>query len=500
MVRVAPLVVGKQTRKQKRAMNRRADELRKQYRQEQAEKRRQVKEAEKTIWAGDYLPASGEWGDRTGRNPVPINVHTNRYTTKTLQVQYPFFAEEGLGPGGILIGRNVISSTSFSFDPFELYRRRVLSNTNMAVLGKAGSAKSSLMKTFALRAWCFGQRTFIPGDVKGEWSKVVRSVGGNVISIGGSSRARLNPLDAGTRPERDEDGQILDDEQWARTVKSQRTRLVAALTSSLMNRDLNQDEQTALDAALEATAARGGTPILPTVVDELFDPSGVVPLPRGPRNKDELITMGHEVALALQRLVRGDLAGLFDGPSTVRFDPAAPMMSVNLKAFAVQDPALPLIMTCTSTWLEAALRGATSLGQRYIIYDEAHRLLALPGLASRMRDQFKLTRAWGTANVLVLHRLSDLEAIGDAGSAARAIAQGLLADTSTKIIYRQEPEELDALRETFRMSDVAANYVSMLNIGVGLWMVDRQLFMVEHQRTPWEAELTDTDEAMGGRP
>jgi len=117
-----------------------------------------------------------------------------------------------------------------------------------------------------------------------------------------------------------------------------------------------------------------------------------------------------------------------------------------------------------------------------------------------MRDQFKLTRAWGTANVLVLHRLSDLEAIGDAGSAARAIAQGLLADTSTKIIYRQEPEELDALRETFRMSDVAANYVSMLNIGVGLWMVDRQLFMVEHQRTPWEAELTDTDEAMGGRP
>ena len=236
------------------------------------------------------------------------------------------------------------------------------------------------------------------------------------------------------------------------------------------------------------------------MVDELFDPSGVVPLPRGPRNKDELITMGHEVALALQRLVRGDLAGLFDGPSTVRFDPAAPMMSVNLKAFAVQDPALPLIMTCTSTWLEAALRGATSLGQRYIIYDEAHRLLALPGLASRMRDQFKLTRAWGTANVLVLHRLSDLEAIGDAGSAARAIAQGLLADTSTKIIYRQEPEELDALRETFRMSDVAANYVSMLNIGVGLWMVDRQLFMVEHQRTPWEAELTDTDEAMGGRP
>ena len=139
-MRIAPLVVGKQTRRQKRDMNRRAGQLRKQHRREEAEQRRLAKEAEKTIWAGDYLPASGEWGDRTGRNPVPINLHTNRYTTKTLRTQYPFFAEEGLGPNGILIGRNVISSTSFSFDPFELYRRRVLSNTNMAVLGKVGSS------------------------------------------------------------------------------------------------------------------------------------------------------------------------------------------------------------------------------------------------------------------------------------------------------------------------------------------------------------------------
>ena len=56
-MRIAPLVVGKQTRRQKRDMNRRAGQLRKQHRREEAEQRRLAKEAEKTIWAGDYLPA-----------------------------------------------------------------------------------------------------------------------------------------------------------------------------------------------------------------------------------------------------------------------------------------------------------------------------------------------------------------------------------------------------------------------------------------------------------
>ena len=35
---------------------------------------------------------------------------------------------------------------------------------------------------------------------------------------------------------------------------------------------------------------------------------------------------GRLVGHALRRLVAGDLAGLFDGPSTVRFDPSLPMV------------------------------------------------------------------------------------------------------------------------------------------------------------------------------
>ena len=56
-----------------------------------------------------------------------------------------------------------------------------------------------------------------------------------------------------------------------------------------------------------------------------------------------------------------------------------------------------------------------------------------------MQSQWKLSRALGIANLMIIHRLSDLEAVGNADSEARALALGLLADCSTKIIYQQSP-------------------------------------------------------------
>ena len=76
-----------------------------------------------------------------------------------------------------------------------------------------------------------------------------------------------------------------------------------------------------------------------------------------------------------------------------------------------------------------------------MIYDEAWRLIAQPSLLARMQSQWKLSRALGIANLMVIHRLSDLDAVGDANSEVRNLALGLLADCSTKIVYAQETGE-----------------------------------------------------------
>lgn len=81
-------------------------------------------------------------------------------------------------------------------------------------------------------------------------------------------------------------------------------------------------------------------------------------------------------------------------------------------------------------------------GRRWVIYDEAWRVMRHLALLERMQAQWKLSRGLGIANLMVIHRLSDLLTAGDAGSRGRALAEGLLADCSTRIIYRQEADQL----------------------------------------------------------
>ena len=496
--RVESLVVGEETRTQRRRRVEAENRLRRQLAAQQREEDRRARLRTRALWEGDYLPRLGERGPRTGRQLREARVPSLRTTTKVLRTAYPFLAEEGLGHDGIVIGPNVLGNSTFCFDPFTFYSRGVLSNPNITLAGVIGSAKSALMKCLALRGVAFGYRTFVPGDVKGEWTKVAEAVGGSVISVSGATRQRLNPLDEGRRPACNEDGEPVDDEAWRAMVRSQRLRLLRALVRTLMGGPLNEEDELALSQALDRAVARSSTPVLSTVVDELLVPSPGGPVPRGVRDSDELARMGRRTGLYMQRMIEGDLKGMLDGPSTVRFDPAAPMTSVNLKGIGEGDERLPLLMTCTQTWMEAALRGA-DLGRRFMIYEEAHRIIAAPGLLSRMNDQWKLARAWGICNVLILHRLSDSDAAGAAGSRERALAEGLIADTGTRIVYRQEADQLARTAERLGLNDTMTDCVSELRPGVGLWMVGKGRYLVAHHRSDWEVALTDTDEAMGGR-
>jgi hypothetical protein len=101
---------------------------------------------------------------------------------------------------------------------------------------------------------------------------------------------------------------------------------------------------------------------------------------------------GRELAHALRRLVRGELPGMVDGPSTTVLDPAAAMVVLDLSGLGSNDDALACAMTCASAWLEAALGhgiSATS-GQRRIVYDEAWRLMRSLPLVRRTQARWKL--------------------------------------------------------------------------------------------------------------
>ena len=419
------------------------------------------------------LPALGPPGPEALRALRHLRLPTHRATSNVLAGAYPFLAEAGLGSEGVYVGQDVWSGGGFCFDPWELYRQGVLTNPNCVLAGVVGKGKSCLAKSLATRSIAFGRRVYVPGDPKGEWSIVARAVGGAAIELGGGSANRLNPLDPGPRPA------DLTGEAWAQLVHTRRRVLLGSLTESALGRPLASVEHTAVDAALHEAVSRADVPTLPAVVDALLSPAASVP----GATREQLERDGRDVGHALRRLVKGDLARLFDGPSTVVFDPFLPMVSLDLSQIQGSDQLMAMVMTCASSWMEATLSDARS-GQRWVIYDEAWRLLRQPVLLARMQSQWKLSRGLGIANLLIIHRLSDLDAAGDESSQSRALARGLLGDCSTKIIYQQEASEAGRTARELGLTSAELQQLPELQGAEGLWRVGQRSFIVRHIATP----------------
>jgi hypothetical protein len=119
------------------------------------------------------------------------------------------------------------------------------------------------------------------------------------------------------------------------------------------------------------------------------------------------------------------------------------------------------------------------------------------GVARWLQSSWKLSRALGVSNIAVLHRLSDLRSVGTAGSEQVTLAEGLLADSETRVVYAQSPGEVARTGELLGLSETEGELVTQLRRGTALWKVGRRSFLVEHRLGRHELPIVDTDAAMG---
>ncbi len=91
-----------------------------------------------------------------------------------------------------------------------------------------------------------------------------------------------------------------------------------------------------------------------------------------------------------------------------------------------------------------------------MVVDEAWAILSNLGVARWLQASWKLSRALGVANMAVLHRLSDLRAVGAEGSEQVDLAEGLLADSETRVVYAQSPGEVARTAELLGLTDTEA--------------------------------------------
>jgi hypothetical protein len=415
-------------------------------------------------------------------------------TTRHLCAAYPLVAEAGLGHEGVLIGRDVLGG-SFVYDPFALYRSGVVTNPNMVVFGQIGRGKSSFVKSYLWRQAVFGRSAWVI-DPKGEYGPLCEALGVTPVALRPGGPVRLNPLDTG--PDRPSTIGSNGEKGTQDGAAVRRTALTASLAVSCLGRDLLPRERAAIDAALLAADATARSlswpaPTLPQVVDALLEP-GADAASALRTTRAQLVEDGRDVALELRRLVHGDLRGMFDGPTTdgVRLD--GPLVVLDLSA-VYHSPALGILMACAAAWLQSAVE-TRHRNRILLVVDEAWAILGNLGVARWLQSSWKLSRAMGVANIAVLHRLSDLASVGAAGSEQVHLAEGLLADSETRVVYAQSPGEVARSGALLGLTDTEADLVSTLQRGTALWKVGRRSFLVEHRLARGEQWLVDTDRAM----
>jgi hypothetical protein len=423
-------------------------------------------------------------------------VPAHQITTRHLGAAYPFIAEAGLGQRGVVIGDDLLGG-SFVFDPFELYAQGVVSNPNMVVFGQIGRGKSAFVKTFLWRQAVFGRKAWVV-DPKGEYGDLAAAWGVRPVTLRPSGAIRLNPLDPGPEHE----GGVVD---GAGSTARRQMELLTSLASACLGRNLMPRERAALGVALVCATERSPVPTVPLVVEALLvpTPSSAASLRTDLRT---LLEDGRDVALELRRLVHGDLAGMFDGPTTPGLDLSAPLVVLDLSAL-YNSAALGILMACATAWLQAALartsaaNGGTerTSGQIFLVVDEAWAILSNLGVARWLQSSWKLSRAFGVSNVAVLHRVSDLQSVGASDSEQVALAHGLLADSETRVVYAQSPGELAAASELLSLSSTESELLPQLRRGVALWKVGQRSFLVQHRMSRMEHLLVNTDHAMMGR-
>jgi type IV secretory pathway VirB4 component len=333
----------------------------------------------------------------------------HRATTAVAQAIYPFVAEGGLSRRGVYIGRDLYGG-SFVFDPFVLYEARLCTNPNMLVIGDVGSGKSSLIKTYLFRQSLFGRCIWV-ADPKGEYAPLAAAIDGVDLALAPGGDVRVNPLASGLSEET-------------------RLLLLRAITITALGRSLLPEEDAALRESLrDLDQDAASTATLATVVARLLRPSPTM-AERLATHPERLGEATRSAALALQRLIEGDLHGMLDGAELYAdFDLNSDAVVLDLSAF-YESTALGVVMGCAAAWQRAAVdrrhADADREGRRspkfISVFDEAWRVLAIPGIAEWLQDSFKRARSYGVQNIVVMHRLSDLAAVGATGS--REVAPG----------------------------------------------------------------------------
>lgn len=461
-----------------------------------AERRAALPQKTKQRAQSETLPISAR--GKHGWSPA-IPWHSASFPT--VGVLDPFVADSGGRTRGPVVGLSDLTGSLFRYDAWTPYDQGLATSVNGLVAGMMGGGKSMFLKTWAVRE-CrppYNRRIIIEGDPKGEWSAVARTVGGQVVAVGGGQY--MNLLDAGSKP--------------------------VSMTPSAWRADVLQRQLSALMGVFEAldVGSRPGQVVqqlLTTLLAQQYDAGWqttildiYTALLEGwaRKNAERLSAMmsptdveeaSRAVVRILNPLVNGGLAHAFERASTVRINPKSPMTVFDTGSAGAgsgnRTSQRKMLYTAAMNSAVERLCASRDGEHRIVIAEEGYQLLQIPQLVDSWESRMRLSGDLKTSNWLLVHEIGDIDKYTNQGSANRETVQGILTLSTTQVLFRQSEASLGALPKYLPgLTDREIRQLQGLPIHGALWRVgDTVRDVVTARMTPEEYKLFDTSAGRRG--
>lgn len=348
-------------------------------------------------------------------------------TTESLAVLNPFRVQEIMDKGGIYYGENAISNNLI------MVNKENLLNQSSFLLGVPGSGKSFSAKELITFLALSTDDDILICDPEGEYSALVKAMGGEVINISASSKDHINAMDM-TEGYGDGANPVID-----------KSEFILSLFEQLDKKGLGPKEKSIID---RCTA----------LVYDDYNKTNVTPTLMTLREKllEQPEKEAHELALSLELFTNGSL-NVFAHKTNVNTN--SRILSYDIYKLGKQLKTMGLLVI-TDAMINRVSENYRKGKRTHIFIDEIHVLFENEYSATFFNSawrQFRKRNAYPTAITQnVEYLLSSVD------------ASTMLSNSEFIVMLNQAASDRKQLANLLNISDEQMSYITNADAGCGL--------------------------------
>lgn len=414
------------------------------------------------------LRAAGPWGifPDSLRGGAPFQL-----PAETLAASFPF-SSGGINHGkGIVLGHDT-SGGLVLFDRWDPPADSGISNPHLNILGASGGGKSYATTVTLLREYAQGAKVVII-DPEREYRHIAQQVGGAWVNAGGGGQ-RINPLQAPPLPKDDEDtstGAVAQHLQRVALVLDLYLPQLTAIQQALLQRGLRATYEAAgisMDAN-PATIQADDWPHIGSLYDLCLHQKGAD---------------WQTLAALLEDAAIGSTAPLWAGPSVATIN--ADFVVLDIHDLSEAPDRVKRAQYANVLGYAWDLIRADRSERKILVVDEAWMLVdpRVPEALAFLMRMSKRARKYRCSVNVVTQNVGDFLS----PDVARE-GQPVLANSSSRLLLRQEAKDLPAVAELFALSEAEQDRLRTARVGEGLLLAGNHRAWVTIDTAPHEPAI-----------